>query len=484
MKKLCAIMFSVFFCMAVASEVHAGFGKVDLNYKGEITYTTRFRVEKQDPDLINQCLANQVFEKGDSVNNMLLGLLEIEASSDPFTVFFRGEAFYDKVFDDSHLYDHEIRSHAAYDADILDLYLEGVYDTLTVRVGRQIVQWGQSIAPIEAVAVNVVSPYDLRKATAPGYTFRDYQVPRAMAYAIYEPVLNLAFEGVYSVDFNPRKGVPVVGSFGSFSDLLGYGTVDIYNGLPVVDNRPREWEDMKEYGLAVRKMFPSLNNFELGLYYYRHFNRSAILNFNWNTFSIEKNYDKIDMFGLSFSQAIDAFNLYIQLGGEIAYRPNDLLQMNDPLLGPAGESLGNWEECETVTWNLSFMRAFSDVLAFTPWTFSSVISGEIYGKINLDYEHEKLFYDNWQNSFWYNISVPFESGDMLDNWIITFNVSFRGALHKRQNSLHTQSFTITGKYGDLWSVMVGYYLKAGKWHESGTAIPDRDEAMFKLTYAF
>jgi hypothetical protein len=484
MTKSILIVFSIVLIMFSGGSAQAGFGKVDISYRGEINYFSRFRMEKWDLAIRDNSLGNKAFKKGEMVNNMLLGILEIEANSDPFTLFFRGEAFYDQVFDDSNLYSHDIRTHAAYDAEPLDLYLETKLRTFTARVGRQVVQWGQSIAPIEAVAVNVINPYDLRKATAPGYTTRDYQIPTAMAWASYEPVSGLSFEGVYSVDFDPRKGMPVVGTFGSFTDILGYGTVDTTSGIQIVDNRPKNWEDMKEYGFAVKKTFPSLNNFELGLYYYKHFNRAAILNFNFSTFALDENYDKIDMYGLGFSQAIDAFDLFIQLGGEIAYRPNDLIQLDQPLLGPGGASAGGWEECGTTTWNLSFMRLFSDVFPFTPWTFGSTVTGEVFGKVNMDYDDYTPFTNDWKNSYWYNVSVPFTSSDMLDNWTVSFGFNFRGALHKKQNSLHNQSFTVSGKYGNDWSVLWGYYLKGGAWQDSGSATPDRDEMVLKLTYYF
>ena len=65
--------------------------------------------------------------------------------------FGRGEAFFDEVFADSDDYKGEIRTHAAYNCvDALEYYLEGKYGDFTVRAGRQIVQWGESLAPIFA----------------------------------------------------------------------------------------------------------------------------------------------------------------------------------------------------------------------------------------------------------------------------------------------------------------------------------------------
>jgi len=513
MRRRIPVLFMLTFLFASVPSPVQGYdftlGKhIEVFLKGDLTYTLRVRTEDQDPSLVRVAAGDWNFEKGDLVNNRIIGRLELTASTSHLLLFFRGEAFYDDVFRDTDRfrdlaakfsptaglgYDFDrAERHALYNVtDALEYYLEGNFRDCTFRLGRQVVNWGESIAPIFAVAVNTVSPFFGARVAAAGYTLRDYQVPTLMAWGSYEATPTLSFEAVWAPDYDPRYTMPVAGTFASFANAFGFG-----QDGSVDDRRPEDFEDEQQGGVAIRKRFPRLKNMELGLYYYHHLSRSPAVTFDPKTMPRPAaTYEHVDMVGMSFAHVIDRLGLQIQ--GELAYRPNDVLQrdliIESPFLAwqlgiDPGESFGpagGFETGQTLNWVFGGSRLFSNVLGFTPWVVSLTTIYEIYGGINLDYEKDKHFSDP-QFRFYYFTSLPFSNADMIDNTTVTLQFDATGTLHEEQNSLHRFSGSLKVKYGDHLEGLVGYDYIIGKWQENlgPNNMSDRDQFTFTLTYYF
>ncbi len=466
---------------------------IDILLKGDLTYTLRTRAEKRDPELASLASGDSNFEKGDIVNNKVIGRWELQGNTSHFTLFGRGELFYDDVFNDDR-FSWETRRHAEYNFyDGMEYYLEGRFGTFRFRAGRQVVNWGESIAPVFAVAVNTISPFFGSKVAAAGYTFRDYQVPTHLLWLNYEATPTISLEAVWQPDFDPRYAMPVVGTYGSFSDAFGFG-----QDGSVDDRRPKRFKDQQQGGVALPKVFPSLANLELGLYYYHHLDRSPSLNFDLKTMSRPvATYEEINMYGLSFSQRIEAWDLGLQLNGELAYRPNDTLQRDLIVLSPflahqlglrPGDSLGpigGFERGKTLNWVLGGSRLFSDVLRFTPWVFTLTSFFEFYGSVNLDYDEEENFSDP-NDTYYYFVSLPLSSADLIDNSTVTLGFDATGNLHQEQRSLHRLSGSLKLKYGDHIEALVGYDWILGRPKENvgPNNLSDRDQFTFTLTWYF
>ena len=468
----------------------------NLNMRGDLTYACKVRTQNPEPAFVTlgsttYCSGDANFAKGDLANNGVISRIEVTADLKPhFTIFGRIEPFYDFVYNDDR-FNWETRKHAEYNfTDALEYYLEGRFGSLTCRLGRQIVQWGESIAPIYAPGVNIVSPFFVQKVVSAGYTSRDYQVPTHMLWASYKPRKTLALEGVYAPDFDPRYLMPVVGTIASPADILGFGV----ESDMVDDQRPDGFTNQQQAGGAVRMVFPSLNMFELGLYYYHYLARFPVLT-QLEEFPprIKVEYPKIDMVGMSFSQAIQAYDLNLQIGGELSYRPNDTLQkdlVNSPFIAKATgfkimPGAGGWERGNTLNWELNGMRFFFDFLSFTPWTFQLTPLLEFYGGINLDYSDDKYF-SNPQFTAYYQIDLPLITSDMVDNTKLTFEFAATGDLYPMKSTLHHFIFKTAAKYGDSWEVLLGYDLVNGNTAQDplGSTMFDRDAFTFKLTYHF
>jgi len=467
---------------------------VNLNLRGDITYALKLRTEYPTPRFVTP--GNPYYVSGDANidkwdlgNNAFIGTVEVILDSTHVSAFGRVKGHYDFVYDDPGKYSEEVREHAAYNiTDALEYYLEGRYGGFTGRLGRQIVQWGESTAPVYAPGVNIVSPFFTQKVSSAGYTFRDWQVPSLLTWASYEITDSLSVEGVWNPDFDPRYYFPVVSTFQSPTDLLGFGA-----DSPLVDDqRPKDFEDQQQYGGAIRWVLPSLSQLELGLYYYHYLARFPVMTMPeaWPA-KVVVEYPEADMIGMSFSQAIQEWGLNLQLGGELAYRPNDPLQKdgpNSPFLEQITgleTTVGGWEEANTLTWVLNGMRFFFDVLDFTPWTFTMTPLFEVYGKINLDYDDEELFSDPKYTAY-YTVQFPLATSDMIDNTKLSLNFSSMGGLSSELNKLHHLIFSATAKYGDTWEVLLGYDLAVGNLDQDpqGLWMWDRDAFTFKLTYYF
>jgi hypothetical protein len=473
--------------------------------KGDVTYTMRIRTQNPDYYLLysplNKSTGNSNFKVGDLVNNKPIVRWEAQGFAPHLTLFARGEAFYDNVFNDDK-FNWETRRHAEYNfLDAIEYYLEGKFfdDKFTFRVGRQVVQWGESLAPVFAVAVNTVSPVFGARVAAAGYTFRDYQVPSLMLWTNYEPVPTWSIEAVWNPDFDPRYAMPVVGTFQSFSDAFGFG-----QDGSIDDRRPKKFEDQQQYGVSIRKSFPSLRSFELGFYYYHHLDRSPSISTDLQSLLALKTpvatYEEIDMYGMSFAHTIDKignWDLGLQINGELAYRPDDTLQKNlivkSPLIAsqvgvePGGSvgPIGGFDSGKTLNWVFGGSRLFSDVLPFTPWTCSLTTMYEFYGSVNLDYSGSKHYADP-ESTYYYFVALPLSTADLLDNSTVTLEVDATGNLHHQQISLHRFSYSLKVKYGDHLEALVGYDMPIGDPKESvgPNNMPDRDQLTFTLTWYF
>jgi hypothetical protein len=454
---------------------------VNLELKGDITYTLRVRTEEPDPVLVDQSYGNSNFEKGDIVNNKFIGRLEATFDAPYTTLFGRFYALYDNVYKDDDMYppgtDIDLaKEYAFLGFHVPEFYIDLHSDSVTFRLGKQIVEWGEMVAPVQAPGVSVMNMFDASKAGAAGYTVRDYKVPATSGWLSWETTNYLSLEAVYSQDFEPRDAMPIVGTIQSFIDALGWGGPTM--GLD--EQRPTDPEDMRQYGGAARMVIPYLRNLELGFYYAHYIDYMPIIDLS--EFAIT--YEEVDMYGLSFSQAFDAlggFSLY----GELTYRPNQAAQLSMDL-GGVEQGIAGFETVRKVNWGLGAMWMLSDFFAFTPWTIQFSPMLDFYGGYNLDYDDYDNFYMPEQGA-WYMTNFTFSSSDMVDNTALSLTFAFSGGLHEEERSFYSIGTTLTARIGDNIGLMLGYDIKGGNPEEALKYpgwVPDRDVLTLGLTWYF
>ena len=464
---------------------------VYLELKGDLTYTLRMRTEEPDPLLVDDSKGNSNFKQGDLVNNKLIGRMEIVLDAPYVTLYGKLEAFYDDVYTDDKLYDDNAdlavaKEYASGRADAQEYYLDFHTDSITLRVGKQIVEWGELAAPALALGVGVMNSYDLSRVAAAGYEVRDYKVPAKMAWLSWEATSNLSFEAIYSNEFEPDNVMPVVGTYGSFMDMMGQGGPDtMMGGLVDVNSKPPE--DINQYGAAVRMVFPSLDNLEIGLFKAHYVSFMPIISLNTNTM-LETNviYPEIDMVGITVSQVILDWQTFC----EFTYRPNDAAQITGSLGGVYG-----YDEVRTFNWGFGAFAMLSDFLSFTPWTVQFSPMLEIYGGNNLDYDESKNYLKPEQVMA-FMAAFTFASSDIVDNTTMSYTLSISAPLHEEESSFYSLGNTLKARIGDNIELMLGYDIKGGDPKKSDLDqtpmsnasypgyTPDRDALTVGFTWFF
>jgi hypothetical protein len=454
-----------------------------LEIKGDVTYSVRWRVEDPNRDLKEDSRGNSNFDRGELVNNKLISRMEAYYDASYVTFFGKFEAFYDDVYTDDDLYPpgtdiDTAKDYAEKNVVAKEYYIDLHSDRVTLRVGKQIVEWGELAAPVFAPGVNVMNMYDGTRVGAAGYTIRDYKVPAESAWLITEVTNNLSLEAVYSRDFEPRNIVPVVGTFSSFIDQLGFGGPTLLQ-----DKRPQSADEMEQYGAAIKSVFPTLENLELGLYAAHY-----LYPFPMNDLNADQmTYEETDMYGFTLTRVVQEWQVY----GEFTYRPDQPAQIS--LRSLDGAPIGGFEKVRTFNWGVGALRIFSDFLPSMPYTitFSPLI--EIYGGNNLDYDDlddkpDQEFHVR-EHTAYFLTSFDFSTPDMIDNTTVSYITSFTGALHDEENSFRSIGTTVKARIGNNLEVMLGYDIKLGNPDKAGLNgypgyIPDRDALSLGLTWYF
>ncbi|RJF89611.1 DUF1302 family protein [Oleomonas cavernae] len=348
-------------------------GEVTINTQVSISAGFGIRTEGRDGRLIcpanlpgvgtsttcNGDNGNLNFDSGDFVNAPVRVQGEVEASWQNFTVYARGQAFYDYIYDNGDLafmggaanyrdlagrQTEAGQNTASHGYEIMDLWVRGKFDIgdnqLIAKIGQQSISWGEALfTPLSFAQVN---SFDISKLRQPGAELRDAVRSMPAALLTYEVGSGLSVEAFYQFEFRPTIA-DASGSFFSTSDIVGQGGTGFGAGqdydviFPNVGGfsspvyvQDDENNDGKNYGVAMRYFSPELNNTEFGLYYANITARLPVPTFvtpavltaspfvNANNGRLEVTYlEDVKMLGTSFNTSIDA--LGVSLAGEVAW---------------------------------------------------------------------------------------------------------------------------------------------------------------------
>jgi hypothetical protein len=327
--------------------------------------TGRFSVNSDDGNL-------NFGDKWDVVSNNVKALSELELSYENYGFFGRASYFRDFAYAGKDRFTRTAKSLVGDRFQLLDAYFWADFDFddqfATLRVGRQVVSWGEST--FIQNGINVVNAVDVGKLRTAGSELREAFLPQNMIWGSYSFNENLSLEGLLIFEFEQIDPEPA-GTFFSTNDfatpgglyaMLNFGLVpqpvqdiDDYNavcrsgqflapGCAVAVSRNPDVtpdDDPDQFGFALRYYSPELNDTEFGLYYLRYHSRLPLI----NGFSITDpspssarffiSYpEDIDLFGASFNTT--AFNQTLSIAGEVSYRDGVPLQIDDVELLFAG----------------------------------------------------------------------------------------------------------------------------------------------------
>ncbi|HBO3911211.1 TPA: DUF1302 domain-containing protein [Pseudomonas aeruginosa] len=321
------------------------------------------------------------FRKHDVISSIFKGIHDLELKYGDSGLFLRGKYWYDFELKDGHqrLYDIDDsgrdRSAKASGAEFLDAFVYTGYQVNdlsgTVRLGKQVVSWGENLF---IRGVNQINPVDVAAFRRPGAEIKEGLIPVNMFYIAQDLSNNLSVEAFYQLEW-AKTVLDNCGTFFAGSDVVADGCndknlmagsdLDPANAIYLPRQKDRDARDGGQFGVALRWFVPELNDTEIGLYAMNLHSRLPAYSLNNTTVdpsdpafdpglignSQSASYfleypEDMRLYGLSFQTTLGA----TAIAGEFSYRPNMPLSLNstdltyaviglDPVLGPTTPSV-------------------------------------------------------------------------------------------------------------------------------------------------
>jgi len=307
----------VFSAPAEAIDLSGKSGNYRLNLDTTLSWGGRYRAEERDLAIIGTAAGgtafsvngddgNQNFDDGSLVSNTLKATIDLSWSYEGWDAhrigfFVRGSGFYDFALEGDCCARTELTQEAldwaGSRAELLDAYAWWQFPGGEVRVGQQVINWGESTF-IQG-GLSVINPVDVSALRVPGSELREAFRPLGMVWASFNLSQNFSVEGFYEYEWEPIVIDPP-GTYFSTNDFVGPGGTTVFLGwgdspdtgespsfvqpplehpflgIPRADTM--EPDDGGQYGLALRWFIPSWNGTEFGFYYMNIHSRLPTIN--------------------------------------------------------------------------------------------------------------------------------------------------------------------------------------------------------------
>lgn len=344
-------------------------GELSGSWDTTLSYGAAWRVEERDPDnvgkannnplvftlpreeqidapgrwSVNSDDGNLAYDDGDLISHAFKVTSELGLDWRNYGAFFRVSGFYDFENTDRENIGDTAEELVGNDLTMLDAYVYGNFTpgghNASLRVGRQVVSWGENTF-IQG-GVNVINPVDVSKLRIAGAELREAFLPVDSVHGSLDLTDNLTVEGLYLFEYEQIDPDPT-GSYFSDNDfavpdgdfvMLGFGLFDEQTPGLTIDRSPTRFaSESGQYGMALRYFSPELNFTEFGLYYLNYHSRLPLISGisvtnispESGTYFVEYPED-IEVFGASFNTMIGTWALQ----GELSYRPDEPLQLDD-----------------------------------------------------------------------------------------------------------------------------------------------------------
>lgn len=175
------------------------------------------------------------FDSGESFSKLLKGTHDLSINKDNYGLFTRFMYFYDfELMDGDRAYvnpisgggvdpcdDPDTKKQVCADIRLLDAFVWADFDLndgknpLSVRLGQQVVNWGESTLISHGINVN---PVDIDRLKAPGAELKEAFIPVGMLWASLGITDNINLEAFYQYDWYETR-LPAAGSYFSTNDF-------------------------------------------------------------------------------------------------------------------------------------------------------------------------------------------------------------------------------------------------------------------------
>ena len=317
---------------------------------------------------------------GDLVANTIKFTSELDVRYKNYGAFTRFMGFYDFQNHNKDFLSDEAIKRVGKDIRLLDLYVWGENEVgdrfLNWRLGRQVVSWGESTF-IQG-GINVINPVDVSRLRVAGAELKEAFEGVNMLWGSIDLTPSLSLEALYMFEY--REIIPdPAGAYFSTNDfgtpggayvMLGFGAPDqpvinpdLYETVCIEGNYgasdqvlnpegvplPPELvavgcsaavprtdtqfpSDSGQWGLALRYFSEKLNGTEFGFYFLNYHSRLplnsglAVTGLSATSARYFTEYpEDINLWGVSFNSNVGTW----ALSGEVSYRPNLPLQVDD-----------------------------------------------------------------------------------------------------------------------------------------------------------
>lgn len=192
---------------------------------------------------LNSDDGDNTIAKHGTISNRVSGLLEVNLTRDNYRAFVRANAFYDAVFrhdnnssaqgsfngaGPANQYSDFAKNLLGKRARLLDAYAQGRWrfgeeqdKALTLRIGRQVVNWGEGL--LFMGIGGSMNPMDMVKGLTPGVPIQELFLPTEQVYAKLELSEDLSLLAYKKWRFRETEVAPV-GTYFSPNDQVGPGS--------------------------------------------------------------------------------------------------------------------------------------------------------------------------------------------------------------------------------------------------------------------
>ncbi|CAM5289012.1 hypothetical protein TMEC54S_00843 [Thauera mechernichensis] len=331
-----------------------------------LSYTASARTSRPAAEYLNDLNSDDAtrnFKRGALVNNRASALGELRLRHDNVGAMLRGNIFYDGVYRSSNDNDspdtvnkigpanqfvRKTRERSGQDAQLLDAFVYGNWvvgndQYLSVKLGRHVVAWGESLFWPNISQGQL--PVDATKFNVPGTEAKESYLPVGQLSASLTLTDALSLTGYYQYKWEETRLNPVGDFFGS--DVFGPGAEFLRLAPGVIPSLPDNSfavanfageikpKDSGQWGVGLR--YQLSDALEVGVFHYRYHDRIGAMLFDFtgdtqyssfSRFGREASpgstpyyklayFDDIRLTGISVSSKIGDS---VQFGGDLSYR--------------------------------------------------------------------------------------------------------------------------------------------------------------------
>lgn len=489
-------------CGGFVTQAHAGsltLGDTDIDYLVTASYGLNLRAAGQDDRLagvpnMNGNDGDRNFKRGAPVNNRVAVIGEADIHRKTYGLFVRGSTFYDFAYRNSNdnnspdtinkygpvdQFTAGARRYSGMRSRLLDLYVYKTFDVggrnLDVRLGNQVVAWGESLYLSGISAVQ--GPVDATKANIPGTEVKDILLPELQLSTSFALTRQWTVLGYYQFRSHPYELSPA-GDYFSTSDIVGPGSSflrlapGLVPGASIMSRAPNvDARNGGQWGLGTRYLIAA--NTQLGLYYLNYHERIPSVLFNSDgTYSL-KYFEGVKLIGTSISTRVGEW----QVSGEASYKSGTaMLTRSGAQRGDVAQVQGSFIK----TWGRTWIAPQASLSGELGYQRVNSVDGGIDNLVNSrnSWAFQVGTVLTYPNVFsGWDLEVPLTYGRQFKNAAVSYS-PFTGA------GDHRASVGMRFRYLGNLEVGLSYYAFLGSPNANYRMLADRDYVALTAKYSF